>query len=121
MPRCTCAIDTEAGDQGSCNEKQVPSSGNRLPGKLSDSDSDLDSDERRCAKTCLLVPERLNGPAGAGGEAHYNGIATEQLRYGYAGDASIAVPSRADSGPPVSPLPIGTGGGAYRTYGWIRP
>ena len=27
---------------------------------------------------------------GAGGEAHYYGIATEELRYGYAGDANRA-------------------------------
>ena len=37
-----------------------------------------------------LVP-RLNGPAGAGREAHYYSIATEELRYGYrdAGDAGV--------------------------------
>ena len=31
-----------------------------------------------------------NGPAGAGGEAYYYGIATEELRYGYAGDDNRA-------------------------------
>ena len=42
-------------------------------------------------KTRSLVWERLNGPsAGAGGEAHYHGIATEELRYGYAGYAGDA-------------------------------
>ena len=35
----------------------------------------------------LGAPER---PAGAGGEAHYDGIATEELHYGYAGDVSRA-------------------------------
>ena len=33
---------------------------------------------------------RLNGPAGAGWEAHYYSIATEVLGYGYAGDANRA-------------------------------
>ena len=46
----------------------------------------------------LGAPERV-GPAGAGGEAHYYGIATEELRYGYAGDANRA---RDDSDPSVS-------------------
>ena len=32
------------------------------------------------------VQERLEGPAGAVGEAHYSGIATEELRHGYARD-----------------------------------
>ena len=41
-------------------------------------------------KTRSLVWERLKGPAGAGGEAHYYGIATEEQRYGYAGDANRA-------------------------------
>ena len=41
VPRCTCAIDTEAGDEGPYDARQDPSSGKYLPGKLSDSDSDL--------------------------------------------------------------------------------
>ena len=92
MPRCTCAIDTEAGDQGPYDAKQVPSSGNSPSEKISDSDSDLVPDKRRCVKTRLLVYERLDGlgPAGAGGEAHYFDIATEELCYGYAGEANRA-------------------------------
>ena len=58
--------------------------------KLSDSDSDLAPDKRQCVKTRSLVQERLNGPAGAGGDAHYHGITTEELRYGYADDANSA-------------------------------
>ena len=90
MPRYTCAIDTEAGDQGPYDAKQVQSSGNCPSAKLSDSDSDLAPDKRQGVKTRLLVQERLNRPAGAGGEAHYYGIATEELRYGYARDANRA-------------------------------
>ena len=55
VPRCTCAIDTQAGDQGPCDAKQVPSSGNCLSGRLSDSDSDLAPDKRRGVRTRLLV------------------------------------------------------------------
>ena len=55
VPRCTCAIDTEAGDQGPYDAKQVPSSGNCSSGKLSDSDSDLAPDKRRGVKTRLLI------------------------------------------------------------------
>ena len=58
--------------------------------KLSDSDSDLAQDTRQYVKTRSLVKERLNGPAGAGKEAHYHGITTEELRYGYADDANSA-------------------------------
>ena len=82
MPRCTCAIDTEARDQGPYDAKQVPSSGNCPSGNLSDSDCDLAPDKRRCVKT--RSPERTRG------EAHYYGIASEELRYGYAGDANRA-------------------------------
>ena len=57
---------------------------------LWDSDSDLAQDKQRCVKIRSLVQESLNGPAGAGGEAHYYGIATEELRCGYAGDANCA-------------------------------
>ena len=32
----------------------------------------------------------LGAPERTGGEAHYYGIATEELRYGYAGDANSA-------------------------------
>ena len=47
------------------------------------------SDVSTCTvKTRSLVLERLNGPAGAGGEAHYYGIATEELCYGYTCDAN---------------------------------
>ena len=94
MPRCACAVDTEAGDQGPYDAKQVPSSGNCLSGKLSDCDSDLAPDKRRYVKTRSLVCERLNGPAGAGVAAHYYGIATEELNYCYASDAN---PARDDS------------------------
>ena len=55
MPQCTCAIDTEAGDQGPYDVKQVPSSGNCPSRKLSDSDSDLAPDKRRGVKIRLLV------------------------------------------------------------------
>ena len=42
-------------------------------------------------QTSLVVKERLNGPAAAGGKAHYYGIAIEELCwYGYDGDASRA-------------------------------
>ena len=41
--------------QGPYDAKQVQSSGNYLPGKLSDSDSDLASDKCRCGKTRWLV------------------------------------------------------------------
>ena len=53
-------------------------------------DSDLAPDKRRGVRTRLLVLERLNGPAGAGGKVHYYGTATEERRYGYAGDANRA-------------------------------
>ena len=48
----------------------------RHPSQLSDWDSDLAQDKRQCVETLSFVLERLNGPAGAGGEAHYYGIAT---------------------------------------------
>ena len=73
MPRCTCAIDTEAGDQGPYDAKQVPSSGNCLSGKLPDSDSDLDSDKCRSVKTRSLALKRL-----------------KELCYSYACDANRA-------------------------------
>ena len=41
-------------------------------------------------RTSWLVLLRKEKTAGAGGEAHYYCIATEELRYGYAGDANRA-------------------------------
>ena len=87
MPKCTCAIDTEGGNQGPYDAKQVQSSGNYSSIKLSNPDCDLAPDKRRGVKTRSFVWERLNGPAGAGGEAHHYGIVTEELRYGYANRA----------------------------------
>ena len=46
---------TESGDEGPYDAKQVPSSGNYLSEKLSDSDSDLAPDKRQYVKTRSLV------------------------------------------------------------------
>ena len=55
MLRCTCAINTEADDQGPYYSKQFPSSGNCLSGKLSDSYSDLAQDKHSYVKTRSVV------------------------------------------------------------------
>ena len=55
VPRCACAIDTEAGDQRPYDAKQGPSSCICGSGELSDSDSDLAPVKRQCVKTRLLV------------------------------------------------------------------
>ena len=82
MSRCTCASDTEAGEQGPYDAENCSSR------KLSDSDSDLaqDTEAPRCQDSLL----GLGAPERTSWEAHNYGIATEELLYGYAGDANRA-------------------------------